>query len=172
MKNFLESKLFQKMKIWYQTVNKCDVSLPFRAHVHSDNSERLKAYGKKEKEKRKHTGTKPMKQTKITFHPSCLDQQHSRWFSLLSTTIKLQTRMKRFVAVIAILKNGLFLQNVGGERVRADAPSHCEHMGETSPRKRDMHHQCCVRKGVLPKMQKTNKLQKMVWEWKDEQTHT
>ncbi len=43
--------------------------------------------------------------------------------------------MKRFVAVIAILKNGLFLkwtriQNVGGERVRADAHSHCEHMGE------------------------------------------
>ncbi len=28
-------------------MNKCDVSLPFTAHVHSDNSERLKAYGKK-----------------------------------------------------------------------------------------------------------------------------
>lgn len=149
--------------------HKCDVSLPFRAHVHSDNSERLKAYGKKRKRK-KDTGTKPTKQTKITFHPSCLDQQHSRWFSLLSTTIKLQTRMKRFVAVIAILKNGLFLKSAQNtKRRRGEGPSRCPQSLRTHGRdvtKKTRHappvlcEKGCVTKNA--KNKQTNKLQKMV----------
>lgn len=78
----------------------------------------------KKKKKKGNKGTKPTKQTKITSHPSCLDWQHSRWFSLLSTTIKLQTRMKRFIAVIAILKNGLFLKSAQNTKHwRGEGPS-------------------------------------------------
>lgn len=112
--------------------------MPFRAHFHSDNSERLEACYKTKLKVNKHTN-------KQIVSPLSARTGSTQGVYHVVNSYKITNTYEEIRSSHRHLKkwSRLKIQNVVRVRIRPDAHSDCEHMGgETSPRKRD--HECCL----------------------------
>lgn len=122
--------------------------MPFTAHVHSDNSERLKAYGKKGNVKQLN-----LRKTNEKNIPPLLPGLAAlevvfivvNDYKITNTYEEIPSSHRHFK------KWSLFKVDSNTKRWRGAGPSRCPqslrtHGREMTPRKRDMHHQCRVLK--------------------------
>lgn len=122
--------------------------MPFTAHVHSDNSERLKAYGKKGNVKQLN-----LRKTNEKNIPPLLPGPAAlkvvfivvNDYKITNTYEEIRSSQRHFK------KWSIFKVDLYTKRWRGASPSRCPqslrtHGRETLPRKRDMHHQCRVLK--------------------------
>ncbi len=126
-------------------MNKCDVSLPFTAHVHSDNSERLKAYGKKGNVKQLN-----LRKTNEKNIPPLLPGLAAlevvfivvNDYKITNTYEEIRSSHRHFKKW-SLFKVDSNIKCWRGSRCPQSLRTHGR---ETTPRKRDMHHQCRVLK--------------------------